>query len=104
MSTPRLYFITRNDLSEGKRAAQLLHAMDQWCARFGPQQGTVIVYSVPNEAALLEHLPLEGEGRTALWREPDMDDQATAIATDQGPLNLPLLGRRKASYPLEAVA
>lgn len=99
----RLYFITRNDLSEGKRAAQLLHAMDLWCSSFGPQQGTVIVYSVPNEEALLRVLP--SKGRTALWREPDMNDQATAIATDQGPLDLPLLGRKKAKpAPLEAVA
>lgn len=87
----RLYFVTRTDLSEGRRAAQLIHAMDEWTARYGPQKGTVIVYGVPDEATLLSLLP--PEGRTALWREPDLKNQATAFATDQGPMTIPLLGR-----------
>ena len=41
-----LYFVTRNDLHPGRRAAQLIHAMDEWAARHGPHQGTVIVYAV----------------------------------------------------------
>lgn len=90
MNSHRLYFAVRKDLSEGKRAAQLLHAMDLWTERHGPQRGTVIVYSVPNEAALLERLP--SDGATVLFREPGMGDQATAFATDQGPMPLPLLG------------
>jgi len=89
----RLYFVTRTDLSEGRRAAQLIHAMDEWAARFGPQKGTVIVYSVPTEDDLLSALP-EG-GRTVLWREPDLGGEATAFATDLGRMNLPLLGRRQ---------
>ena len=87
----RLYFVTRTDLSEGQRAAQLLHAMDVWTARYGPQNGTVIVYGVPSEKDLLRHLP--EDGRTVLWREPDLQDQATAFATDLGRMCLPLLGR-----------
>jgi len=66
--------------------------MDQWSLQFGPQQGTVIVYQVPNEESLLKMLP-EG-GQTVLWREPDLDNQATAFATDQGRMDLPLLGQR----------
>ena len=93
MSTPRLYFVTRTDLSEGRRAAQLIHACDQWTSRFGPQMGTVIVYGVPNERQLLAAYAALGVGRTAIFREPDLNDQATAFATDQGPLDLPLLGR-----------
>ena len=89
--TNRLYFVTRVDLSEGRRAAQLVHAMDLWAAQFGPQGGTVVVYQVPDEKALLAHLPTEG--RTVLWREPDLKNQATAFATDKGRLELPLLGR-----------
>ena len=87
----RLYFVTRTDLNEGRRAAQLLHAMDEWTALHGPQQGTVIVYSVNSEQELMEALP-EG-GRTILWREPDLKNQATAFATDKGRMELPLLGR-----------
>lgn len=90
--TARLYFVTRTDLSEGRRAAQLIHAMDEWSAKFGPQQGTVIVYGVPSEKELLEELPLDGQ--TILWKEPDLHNQATAFATDKGPRTLPLLGRR----------
>lgn len=88
-----LYFVTRNDLSEGRRAAQLLHAMDCWTTRYGPQNGTVIVYGVASEADLLEVLPTEG--KTVLWREPDLDNEATAFATDIGRMDLPLLGRAK---------
>lgn len=94
-TSPRLYFVTRDDLPEGRRAAQLIHAMDEWAARFGPQKGTVIVYSVPDEDALLDALDDIGQGsRTVLWREPDLKDQATAFATDKGRMDLPLLGRR----------
>lgn len=90
----RLYFVTRTDLSEGRRTAQVIHAMDEWCALYGPQKGTVIVYAVPSEEALLAALPTDG--KTVLWREPDLKHQATAFATDQGRLELPLLGRHAA--------
>lgn len=92
MKEDRLYFVVRTDLSEGRRTAQALHAIDLWTARYGPQRGTVIVYGVPSEEALLDLLP-EG-GRTVLWREPDLNNQATAFATDKGRLELPLLGRQ----------
>ncbi len=88
----RLYFVTRADLSEGRRAAQLIHAMDQWAARHGPQKGTVIVYEVPDEEALLA---IWRDVGGVLWREPDLDDEATAFVTPDGPMSLPLLGRRK---------
>jgi len=93
MKTDRLYFVVRMDVGIGRAMAQALHAMDRWCARFGPQDGTVIVYQVPDEKKLLELLP-EG-GRTALWREPDLGYEATAFATDVGRMNLPLLGQNR---------
>jgi len=85
----RLYFVVRTDIGIGRAAAQLIHAMDEWGAQHGPQQGTVIVYGVPDERELLEALPQEG--RTFLWREPDLDNEATAFATDMGRMDLPLL-------------
>ena len=91
MNTNRLYFVVRTDVGIGRAVAQSLHAMDEWTARFGPQKGTVIVYEVPSEEALLDRLP--AHGRTVLWREPDLDNQATAFATDTGRMDLPLLGR-----------
>jgi len=108
MKSDRLYFAVRTDLAEGKRCAQALHAMDLWTARFGPQDGTVIVYGVPDEERLLELLP--GDGRTVLWREPDLGDEATAFATDSGRFDLPLLGspngkrRRRQPQPLRRAA
>jgi len=89
----KLYFVTRTDLTEGRRAAQLIHAADEWCKKYGYQGGAVIVYGVPSERKLLAQLP-EG-GRTATFREPDLDNEMTAFATDQGPFKLPLLGGRE---------
>lgn len=86
----RLYFVVRADLSEGRRVAMAIHTMDQWSSKYGPQQGTIIVYEVGSEAELLKHLP--SGGQTVLWREPDLGNEATAFATDVGRFGLPLLG------------
>jgi hypothetical protein len=94
MTPDRLYFVTRSDLSEGRRAAQLVHAMDEWAAEHGPQQGTVIVYEVPTEQDLLlvwAHV-LEQDAPSVMFREPDLGHAATAMATAHGPMDLPLLG------------
>ena len=90
----RLYFVTRTDLSEGRRAAQLIHAMDDWSQRFGPQQGTVIVYEVPDEETLVQLRNTLGPN-TVAFREPDLGHSMTAISTEHGPLDLPLLGSRR---------
>lgn len=84
----RLYFAARKDLSRGKCAAQVAHAMDVWTAEHGPQDGTVIVCGVDSEEQLLACLPVGG--KTVLWREPDMGGQATVFATNCR-LSLPLL-------------
>jgi hypothetical protein len=89
---PVLYFAVRMDLPPGRRLAQVIHAADEWGAVHGPQRGTVIVYAVPNERALLQawtsDIVLE-EG--VLFREPDLNNEATAFATANGPLKLSLL-------------
>lgn len=90
----RLYFVVRTDLNPGRQMAQAVHAMDEWAALHGPQKGTVIIYAVPSEEALLAALP--PGGKTVLWREPDLKHQATAFATDQGRMELPLLGKQAA--------
>lgn len=92
MPPERLYFVTRADLNEGRRAAQLIHADAEWSITYGPHRGTVIVYQVPDEQSLLASIPTAG--RTVLWREPDLGDQLTAYATDAGRMELPLLGRK----------
>lgn len=87
-----LYFAVRTDLPRGRQVAQVIHAADEWGALHGPQRGTVIVYAVPNERALLQawtsEIVLE-EG--VLFREPDLGNEATAFATANGPLKLSLL-------------
>lgn len=101
MAPGRLYFVTRSDLSEGRRAAQLIHAMDLWVARHGPQMGTVIVYEVPLEEDLLlvwDYAESQAPGGV-LFREPDLGDEATAFATAYGPMDLPLLGSKRARFP-----
>lgn len=99
MANPeRLYFITRSDLSEGKRCAQAIHAMDLWASAHGPQHGTVVVYAVKDENALLAALgKLPPGSRHVLFKEPDLGMQATALATDAGPLKLPLLRERRST-------
>ena len=92
-TTNRLYFVVRTDVGLGRAMAQAIHAMDEWSARYGPQRGTVIVYGVGSERELLDLVP-DG-GRTILWREPDLKDQATAFATDACRRNLPLLGQEE---------
>ena len=87
----RLYFVVRSDLPEGRRCAQLIHAADEWAALHGPQQGTVIVYEALNEQELLDIWDAVGEAGV-LFREPDLGDEATAFATAEGPIDLPLLG------------
>jgi len=81
--------VTRKDLSEGKRAAQLLHAMDHWALNHGPHLGTVIVYGVPKEQDLISAVP--ANGKCVLWHEPDLNNQLTAFATDQPMESLKLL-------------
>lgn len=84
----RLYFDVRDDIPTGRAMAQAVHAMDEWSALYGPQQGAVVIYAVRSEDALLDAYPLEG--RRAIFHEPDLGDEATAFATDVGPLELPL--------------
>ena len=99
----KLYFVVRTDIGIGRAMAQAIHAMDEWTARFGPQQGTVIVYGVGSEQELLDLFP--SEGRSILWREPDLNNEATAFATDLGRMDLPLLGaRRRSKNPYKEAA
>ena len=86
----KLYFAVRRDLSEGRRAAQLIHAMNLWSERYGPHKGAVIVYGVDGEEGVLD--AARGcDGRSVTWREPDLGGQATAVAMKSGRLALPLL-------------
>lgn len=88
-----LYVAVRGDLSggEGRRAAQIAHAVDSWVGLYGPHGGIIIVYVVGDEKTLLQHTPPE---RSVIWKEPDFDNQATAFASDQGRIEIPLLSSK----------
>lgn len=82
--TDRLYAITRADLSVGLRAAQAGHALIAWVLAHGEPCENLVVLQVPGRLAL-EDLARRLHGRVALFHEPDLGGQLTAIAA--GPEN-----------------
>lgn len=100
----RLYVLVRGDLSPSQQAVQAGHAIAGWCSNESCRldwdgreietkpwrwRNHVLVYlEVKNERELLAwHEKLKGETNifkitegSVLWREPDWDDQATALA------------------------
>jgi hypothetical protein len=85
----KLYLIVRADLAPGLQAAQLVHAMRQWVEEYPrddrkwfDNSNTVALLALPNEAALGVLL---GQAQrfgipAAAFREPDLDNQLTALA------------------------
>jgi hypothetical protein len=77
------------------RAAQVSHALIEWTCRFGRPPENLVVLQVPDEAALLAlEEALAVDCRRHLFREPDLDDEATALSV--GPEGW----RRLSSLPL----
>lgn len=84
----KLYVIVRKDLSVSQRAVQAGHVVAQFCL-YGPfsrwTNGTLIYLGIKN----LEHLEelmnqLNNNNiNYTEFREPDIGNQITAIATDQ---------------------
>lgn len=80
----RLYVLTRRDLPPQVRTVQAVHAAIELVAKHGikfNETPFVIVYGVENENALRGWQErLNGKGRWLAFREPDMQNQMTAIA------------------------
>jgi peptidyl-tRNA hydrolase len=90
---PRLYIAVRQDLSPGLQAAQAVHAafhfyhdhpdlVRPWLI----QSNFLVIVGVPDEDALLDLISeasARGITRTAV-REPDLDNEATAVALEPG--------------------
>ena len=105
----KLYVVVRSDLAAGLQLAQTGHALVAFQHEHGPvydewyrTSNNLVVLSAPNKeelAKLAYDLTCRGI-RVAMFREPDLGDELTAIACEPaaGRLlsNLPLAGRQAA--------
>lgn len=87
----KLYLITRRDLEPGAQAAQLIHAMTEFCLHH-PEitrtwydiSNTVVVLSVANEQELwkLQNKAHKLDIICSSFKEPDLDNQLTAMVLE----------------------
>jgi hypothetical protein len=77
-----LYVIVRKDLKRSSPAVQAGHALAQFLLDHKTewQNGTLVYLSVPNEAKLLQIKALLGNRQLAEFKEPDLENQLTAVA------------------------
>lgn len=87
----KLYLITRRDLEPGAQAAQLVHAMTEFCLQqpeitknWHAISNTVVILSVANEQELrkLHNKAKQLDITCSSFTEPDLDNQLTAIVLE----------------------
>ncbi len=107
----RLYVVVRGDLPSGSQLAQAVHAAFDFSVqhpllvrRWNQDSNYLVVLSAPDEDVLCEiaaRAAFRGV-ESALIREPDFGNEATAIALSPGPVsrricaNLPLALKERA--------
>ena len=89
----RLYIAVRADLTPGLQMAQAVHAMAHFCYDHADlaepwliKSNFLVIVAVPDEDALLDLIKAAAERgiiRTAV-REPDLNQEATAVALEPG--------------------
>lgn len=100
----KLYIVVRADLKPGLQAAQACHALRLFVEEhpeidraWYANSNNLVLLQIPNEAELLELHKSLGDIPSSLFREPDVNDEATAIAIApsgrRSISNLPLLLR-----------
>lgn len=103
-SGDKLYVITRNDLTPGQQAVQSMHALRQFTADhpeidklWFEQSNYLGLLSVKNEYELhiLIQRAMQNNIRFSVFKEPDIEDQVTAIALEPGPLTKKLCSSLK---------
>ena len=92
MSDSKLYVVVRSDLSPGQQAVQGCHAALALAEGGSVVPDTLVLLAVPDEPTLLQladrialgcALPRGYRLQLEVFREPDLDGQATALATDE---------------------
>ncbi len=78
----KLYGIGRANLPSGLRAAQLGHVLIHWALTYGAPPENLVLLEVANEAALVDLLAAFDGLDVVSFREPDLDNELTAIAVD----------------------
>lgn len=98
----KLYVITRADLEPGYQAVQSMHALRQFTAEhpeidkvWFEQSNYLGLLSVKNEEELVKLIEeaTSKEINFSIFREPDIDNQITAIALSPGPKSKKLCSR-----------
>jgi hypothetical protein len=94
---PKVYVITRQDLNPGYQLVQSCHAIREFDAKYPDYKSiaNLACLSAPDEVALDNLIgDCISEGiRHAIFREPDVGDQITAIAIEPGERSRRLLSR-----------
>ncbi len=89
----KLYVIVRSDLAPGAQIAQTAHAVAEFAiahpvefAAWASEQRNIVCLGIPGEGALADLFSLAQAKhvRSARFREPDFDDELTAIALGDG--------------------
>ena len=75
----RLYVLVRSDLSISQQAVQAGHAVAQWMLERREWENEILVYIGVTHRELREWAEALGD-RAVAWREPDWNDQLTAVA------------------------
>lgn len=89
--TDKLYVIVRTDLLAGQQAVQAAHALRQFAEEhpeteraWFQRSNTLAMLAVPDEEALHRLLSRAGDRgiRASIFREPDIDNQLTAVVLE----------------------
>lgn len=100
----KLYVITRNDLSFGQQAVQSMHALRQFTTDhpeidkcWFERSNYLGLLAVKDEYELhrLIEKAMQNNIRFSVFKEPDIEDQVTAIALEPGPLTKKLCSSLK---------
>ena len=80
----KFFIVVRSDIPVGRAAAQIVHAVVEFCLNWHSHSNYVAVLSVPNEIELMRLL-IEAKDANVVcsaFKEPDLEYEYTAIALE----------------------